>query len=139
MRVFTVHLRRHGLDPEQDVRLIKEGFSWPAFLFTFLWALWHRMWWLALGLFVITTAAGMGVEFLLPDPVAGGAVLLALYVAIGMLGNDLMRRHLAASGFADQGPVCAKDRDEALYRYLDSDPALAREMARDLAGAGGRG
>ena len=36
-----------------------------------------RAWWLALGLFVITTAAGMAVEFLLPDPVAGGAVLCA--------------------------------------------------------------
>ena len=129
MRVFTVHIRRHGLDPEKDVRLVKEGFSWPAFLFTFLWALWHRMWWTALGLFVISWGAALAVETLLPDHVAGPAVLLALYVAIGYLGNDLERRHLAASGFAEAGPVCGTDGDEALYRFLDADPALARDLA----------
>lgn len=130
MRVFTVHLRRHGLDPEKDVRLIKEGFSWPAFLFTFLWALWHRMWWVALGLFVITSGVSMASDVLLSDPLAGSAVLLALYVAIGFVGNDLLRRNLTARGFAESGPVCAKDRDEALYRFLDADPALARDLAR---------
>lgn len=129
MRVFTVHLRRHGLDPDKDVRLVKEGFSWPAFLFTFFWALWNRMWWTALGLFVIVTVAGLAVEVLLPDPVAQTAVLLALYAAIGFLGNDLKRRHLAAQGFAETGPVCGEDRDHALYRFLDADPALARDLA----------
>lgn len=129
MRVFTVHLRRHGLDPDKDVRLVKEGFNWPAFLFSFLWALWHRMWWTALGLFVIITGAGFAVEVLLPDPVAGTAVMLALYAAVGFVANDLMRRHLAARGFAESGPICGDDRDDALYRFLDADPALARDLA----------
>lgn len=134
MRVFTVHLRRHGLDPDKDVRLVKEGFNWAAFLFSFVWALWHRMWWTALGLFVIITGAGLAVEVLLPDPVAGTAVMLALYAAVGFVANDLTRRHLAAQGFAESGPVCGQDRDDALYRFLDADPALAR----DLAAAGAR-
>lgn len=129
MRVFTVHLRRHGLDPDKDVRVVKEGFSWPAFLFTFLWALWHRMWWTALGLFVIVTVVGLVVEALLPDPAAGTAVMPALYAAIGFVGNDLLRRHLASRGFAEAGPVCGDDRDHALYRFLDADPALARDLA----------
>jgi hypothetical protein len=129
MRVFTVHLRRHGLDPDKDVRLVKEGFSWPAFLFTFFWALWHRMWWTALGLCVVVTGASMAVEVLIPDPLARTAILLALYVGIGFIANDLMRRDLAARGFAEIGPVCGKDRDEALYRFLDADPALARDLA----------
>ena len=105
MRVFTVHIRRHGLDPEKDVRLVKEGFSWPAFLFTFLWALWHRMWWTALGLFVVVTGVGLAVEYLLADSAAGAAVLLALYAGVGYLGNDLLRRHLDARGFVSAGPV----------------------------------
>lgn len=129
MRVFTVHLRRRGLDPDKDVRLVKEGFNWGAFLFSFLWALWHRMWWTALGLFVIITGTGLAAEALLPAPAARTAVMLALYAAVGYLANDLLRRHLAAQGFAEAGPVCAKDRDEALYRFLDADPALARDLA----------
>ena len=129
MRVFTVHLRRHGLDPDKDVRLVKEGFSWPAFLFSFFWALWHRMWWTALGLFVIVTGAGLAVEALIPDPTAQGAVMLMLYAAVGFVANDLLRRHLAARGFAEVGPVCGQDRDDALYRFLDADPVLARDLA----------
>jgi hypothetical protein len=129
MRVFTVHLRRHGLDPDRDVRLVKEGFNWGAFLFSFLWALWHRMWWTALGLFVVISLAGLAAEALVSDPLAGTAVLLALYAAVGFVGNDLLRRHLAAQGFAESGPVCGEDRDDALYRFLDADPALARDLA----------
>ena len=130
MRVFTVHLRRHGLDPDRDVKLVKEGFSWPAFLFTFLWALWNRMWWTALGPFVIVSVAGLVAEALVPD--AAWAAMLVLYAAVGFLGNDLYRRYLGGQGFVEVSPVCGKDRDEALYRFLDADPALAR----DLAGAG---
>ena len=44
MRVYTVHMRRPALDPDADFRLVKEGFSWPAFFFSFLWALWSRLW-----------------------------------------------------------------------------------------------
>jgi hypothetical protein len=134
MRVFTVHIRRHALDPDKDVRLVKEGFSWPAFLFSFLWALWNRMWWTALGLFVIVSGVGLTVEFFFPGSPAGTAVLLALYLAIGWMGNDMIRRNLESQGFEDKGPVRAQDEDEALYRYLDADPVLAR----DLAGAGFR-
>ncbi|MBI2584926.1 MAG: DUF2628 domain-containing protein, partial [Rhodospirillales bacterium] len=36
MRLYSVHLRRHGLDPDRDLVLVKEGFSWPAFLLSFL-------------------------------------------------------------------------------------------------------
>ena len=36
MRLYSVHLRRHGLDPDRDIVLVKEGFSWPAFFITVL-------------------------------------------------------------------------------------------------------
>ena len=67
MRVYTVHLRRHGLMPERDLVLVREGFSWWAFLFTSLWALWHRMWWEALGLFAIVLGAGFVAEYFLGE------------------------------------------------------------------------
>jgi hypothetical protein len=48
MRIYTVHMKRTGQgkknDPDQGLVLIKEGFSWPAFFLSGLWALWHRMW-----------------------------------------------------------------------------------------------
>ena len=44
MRVYTVHFRPGSLTPDRDTTLVKEGICWPAFLFTFFWALWHRLW-----------------------------------------------------------------------------------------------
>ena len=48
--VYTVHMRRPALDPGTRLRLVKEGFSWPAFFFSFVWALWSRLWLVAAGL-----------------------------------------------------------------------------------------
>ena len=56
MNVYTVHLRRHGLDPDRDLLVVKEGFSWPAFFLSFLWALWHRLWVPAAGVFLARAA-----------------------------------------------------------------------------------
>jgi hypothetical protein len=33
MRLYTVHFRLYGLNPEQNLVLIKEGFSWLGFFF----------------------------------------------------------------------------------------------------------
>ena len=86
------------------------------------------------GEYSVSTGVGLAVDYAFPGSLAGTAVLLALYLAIGWMGNDLIRRNLEAQGFEDKGPVRAQDEDEALYRYLDADPVLAR----DLAGAGFR-
>ena len=44
MKIYSVHDRPGSLAPDRDVVLVKEGFCWPAFFLTALWALWHRLW-----------------------------------------------------------------------------------------------
>ena len=43
MRVYSVHIRRHGLDYDRDIAVVKEGFSWPALCFGALWALYMHV------------------------------------------------------------------------------------------------
>lgn len=128
MRVFTVHLRRHGLIPEKDLVLVREGFAWTAFLFTFVWALWHHMWWAAAWIFIAVTGAGLIAETVFDVEPARIAVLLAVSAGVGFLADDLRRRHLAAQGFAEAGVVAGTDAEAALYRFLDQNPALARDL-----------
>ncbi len=45
--IYTVHVRGRGR-ADDDVVLVKDGFSWPAFFFSLIWALWHRLWFFAL-------------------------------------------------------------------------------------------
>lgn len=129
MQLFSVHLRRHGLDPDRDLVLVKEGFSWPAFFVPLLFALWHRLWLMAsvVGAALLVLA---GLEHLLaPDPLSATAVSVGFSAVAGLLANDLLRRELDRRGFAFEDVVSGKDRDEALRRFLDNSPALAADMA----------
>ena len=128
MKIYSVHLRRHGLDPDRDIELVKEGFSWPAFFLTFLWALWHRLW-LAAVVFSLVTA-GLNLTFLelQLDPISQGVLSLGLAAAFGYLGNDLRCRKLARQDFVLAGVASGEDSDQALSRYLESEPELARDL-----------
>lgn len=128
MRIYTVHVRRHGLDPDRDIVLVREGFAWMAFLLNAAWALWHRLWWLAAILIVIGAGIG-GLEgaSLLP-PNAGAILSLAVATFAGLFGNDLRRRSLADRGFVAAAVVSGSDTEAALRRFLDEDPVFASDL-----------
>ena len=128
MRLYTVHVRRHGLDPDRDLVLVKEGFSWPAFFFSAFWALWHRMWLAALAILAANAALALAVVLTSPDPVTEIALSVGLAAIVGTVANDLYRRKLDKRGFLLAGVAAADDADAALRRFLDGDPALAREV-----------
>jgi len=128
MRLYSVHLRRHGLDPDRDIVLVKEGFSWPAFFLSVLWAFWHRLWLASAAIFLAVVALNGAIYWLRPDVLSQAVLSLGLGVIIGTLGNDLRRRKLTRRGFAFAGAVSGDDPDQALRRFLDNQPALATDL-----------
>ena len=87
MGLYTVHYRAFGLNPEKNLVVIKEGFSWLGFLFSGFWALAHGLWLTAAALFlgygVIT-----GVLMLFDaSPTIQLATNLGYSVIIGFLAN----------------------------------------------------
>ncbi len=128
MRFYSVHVRRHGLDPDRDLVLVKEGFSWPAFFLAFIWALWHRLWLAAAVILAAQAALSVAVVISGADRVSEVALSLGLSAVVGYLANDLRRRKLAKQGFAFAGVVVADDVDSALRRFLDGEPALASDI-----------
>lgn len=129
MKVYSVHLRRHGLDPDRDIVLVKEGFSWPAFFLTFVWALWHRLWLAAAVIVAVNLIVALCIHFLRPDPLTQVAVSLGIAAVIGYLAGDVRENKLARLGFALTGVVSGLDKDHALRRFLDEDPALAADLS----------
>ena len=128
MHVFTVHMRRHGLDPDRDFALVKEGFSWTAFLFTAVWALYHRLWLAAavvLGVFVLLDALGPKVGV---APPVLAVMQIGVSVLFGYVANDLRRRVLRKSGFAEADVVVAKNLTGAEQRYFDRNPIQAERF-----------
>jgi hypothetical protein len=134
MRFYTVHVRHSGLDPDRDIKLVKEGFSWPAFFLGLVWALYRRLWLAALALAAAMTALEMAALAAGLDPLTGLAVSLGVAAAFGWLGNDLIRRKLEGDGFACMGVVAADNQDSALKRFLDGSPALAGDLALTIRG-----
>lgn len=122
MRIYTVHYRPAAAD--DDLVLVKEGFCWPAFLFTTLWALWHRLWVVALGLAAVTAVIGVGGALLGLGPVADAALSLGATLLVGFVANDLRRWTLMRRGFSDEGVVVGDGEDSALRRFLAHTPAL---------------
>ena len=119
MRLYSVYLRDHGRDPERDMIFVKYGFSLPAFLFTFLWALWVRAWWVALGLFAVVVLSGLALNRLGVGENLEAILTLALAVGIGYVGNDIRRWSLEQAGFSEVAVVAAKNLTEAERRFLE--------------------
>jgi len=113
MNIYTAHTR-DGRPPV----LLREGFSWGAFVFGPFWLLAHRAWipgalalclWLALAVLARHHVPG---------------ILLLLHWALGLFGQDLRGWSLARADFTLVHVVAAPDEDTALARLLERRPDL---------------
>lgn len=120
MKLFTIHVQKYGVDPEPDIRLVKEGFNWPAFVFSALWAVFKGYWWVAIGIF----AASMAISFVLAlfglDLFGQAVVNIAFNLLLGIYANDLARWTLSRRGYVEEEVVSGVSNDHALERYLHS-------------------
>ena len=108
MRTWTVHLK-----PDAQPVLVREGWSWGAFLFGPFWLLFQRAWLpggavLALTL-ILAAAARQPTQALLS---------LALGVLLGLLGRDLVRWSLQRRGYRLAHVLAERDEEGALGRLL---------------------
>ena len=128
MKVYTVHLQRSGLDSDNDIVLVTEGFCWGACVLSLIWALWHRMWWVALGLAGVSVVVNALIYILGMDVSTGYFSSFGVAILLGLVANDLRRWNLARLGFVDSGVALGDNQDEALARFLDDAPALSKEI-----------
>jgi hypothetical protein len=123
LRVYTVHTppaptkRWQALDPLPE--LVKEGFSWPAFFLGIFWALYHRLWLVAVALLVVCAGLSVAFEELHLDQVGISLTFFAISVLVGLFGNDWRRAGLRRRGYGEDGVVTAANLETALRRYLD--------------------
>ena len=114
--------------------LVRDGFSFLAFLAPPLWLLWHRLWIeaalafaIGVGLTALGETAGFGFT---------GAVLsLLVSIFVGLEGQALRVNALRRRGWREWGVVEASDLGDAEIRYLAREPAAtpAQEVPRTLA------
>jgi hypothetical protein len=112
-------------NPPRPVLLLREGFCPGAFLFGPAWLAARGMWLEA----VINLGALALIIGLLPGAAIAPAVL-GLQFLLGAEARDLRRAALLRRGWAEAGPVAARDEEEALTRLVAARPDLAPGLAR---------
>ena len=123
MRLYTVHIR-----DEPDIVLVKEGFSWPAFVFSFLWAAALGLWWVALAIFAAALALGAVLDLVGAGLASRAIVQFGFHLLVGLSANDLRRWTLARAGYRDGALSSGADALEAERRYLDANLASAKPL-----------
>jgi predicted membrane chloride channel (bestrophin family) len=120
--IYTVHSRGEPLDSLRsldETRFVKEGFSWPAFVFTAAWLLYKRMWIVLLVAVAAQILLGVAAERIAAPwwfaPLGG----LALSLLLGFEGNALYRWSLSRRGFDEVGIAAGAHIEDAEARYFD--------------------
>jgi Protein of unknown function (DUF2628) len=123
LRFYSVHAEpwNPATTPQGADRtvMVKEGFSWPAFLISLPWLIWHRMW-IVLVLY-LALAIGLAVlsEFgQVPDQ-AMAIASLVIALVLGLEGNSLRRWTLARRGYEEIGEVAAETPQAAEMRFFE--------------------
>ena len=115
MIIFTSHVK-----PQRLPVLVREGFSWGAAIFGWLWLLVQGAWVPALLVLACALAAGK-----LMTATHSVAPLIALVLAQGVFGHDALRWWFSLRGYQQDAPVAALTHDAALLRLLNERPDLA--------------
>jgi hypothetical protein len=124
MPAYTVHqppTREHEAqnDPARFV-FVRDGFSFPAFLFTPLWMLFRRMW-LVLLLYIVAIAALQG-ALAYAGASSGVRVFAGALIAflVGLESSTLRRWSLTRRRCELLGFVVGDDRESAEQRFFSS-------------------
>jgi len=107
MATYSIYAK----DNPADAVFVREGFSWTAAVFNFLWACWNRMWVVAvIGLCFVLAANALPTEL-------ESLVSIAITLIFGVFAGDLMEWSLRRRGFSNIGIVEAHDLESAEAQF----------------------
>ena len=106
-------------NPTGELIAVKQGWSWPAFLFSWIWAMVKQMWvrGVFVGLLCLIVYAGFSGD------IYGNfadAIFTFISIVFGINGNLWCEKKLLRSGFEKTTTVTAKNIEEALVNYQNN-------------------
>lgn len=107
--------------PSGNNEAVKQGWSWPAFFFSFIWAMVKKQW--ALGISVLI---GVLVFGFVVGAVVGGEggdaliniVSIIINIVFGINGNSWREKNLISRGYESVDTVTAANPEGAVALYL---------------------
>ncbi len=110
--------------PSGPIEAVKQGWSWPAFFFGFIWAMMKQMWKLSLGVVLAILAIGF-ITGLAASKEMGEAILngigMTANLMFGVHGNSWREESLIARGFTVKKTISAASPGAAVALYLKNE------------------
>lgn len=110
--------------PREGVTAVKQGWSWPAFLFGFVWAIFKNLYAVGFGVFFtflaltqIGRALGGGAESAMDHATTVAGAILA--VMFGLYGNGMVEKHLRDRGYTARATLSASGSRAARKQFLE--------------------
>lgn len=99
--------------PASGHEVVKNGWSWPAFFFTWIWAFVKKLWLIGVIVFLFGILASS-----IPEAWLVGELIIS--IVMGVKGNELRLKRLRDSGYEQVATVEANTPDGALAVHLAS-------------------
>ncbi|MFT6333034.1 MAG: hypothetical protein ACJAW3_001385 [Lentimonas sp.] len=120
MNLFNIYIKKTKDDTIEDLVLVKNKFSFSAFLFNFFWFLLHKMWKEAGAFIVVAFFFGWifyKSSFGFVDVVA---VEIGLFSMIGLNAGYWYEQKLLKTNYKFVGNVFGKNTNDAKIRFIDN-------------------
>ncbi|MGL4434191.1 MAG: DUF2628 domain-containing protein [Plesiomonas shigelloides] len=106
-----------------QVEAVKQGWSWPAFFFSVIWAIAKRLWIIAIWAILIVMAIGtflsLNVDYEYSYEITN-IISLLVYVVFGVYGNRWREKHLLTRGFKHVDTLTAANPAGAVALYSNA-------------------
>lgn len=107
--------------PSGEMEAVKQGWSWPGFLFGIIWLFVKKMW--VWGAGVLTVLVILTLAFGSEDGNGVGDKILNILALIfglifGAQGNSMREKNLLSRGFEEKGVIGAENPDKAKALHL---------------------
>jgi len=121
--------------PNGKTDVVKKGWSWPAFLFTLLWAWTEEIWIIVIpviagSFFLSTLLHYYGTNDEMSETLIRIVAILICF-ALGLFGNACQERKLRSNDFVFREIIEARRKDEALALYKKKRDAQSVSLERD--------
>ena len=112
--------------PTGEVQAVKQGWCWPAFFFSFIWAMVSKMWGLGIGVFLASLTLGFVIGA--SGAGAGGDAIINIIsiivnIIFGVNGNAWREKSLISRGFELKDTVTASNKDGAVALFIKDSSA----------------
>lgn len=119
LKLYTVHAKPGSDHTLMKPIFLREGFNLLAFLFTFLWAFYHRLWLYGFIVLACNLLIGAMVEYRYLGEIAAVIAQFGIQFVVGFTANDILRARLSKRGYIFEDITSGDSLLRAEQRYFD--------------------